>query len=155
VDEPSICATHSLDVAGSEEVTLPSGLDVPAITFSQQVDISDSLKDIGDITKNIEVNVNQLLINNTNGSMNWVQYVEVDISGQDFPTQTIVKYTTTGENSSTLDLPVLISVNELYNYLASGTATLTFVLAGIVPNATPELNGTLCVEAKASDSKSL
>jgi hypothetical protein len=159
VDEPSICDSKSLTSLPSVPVgvTVPSGISTPPISFSQQLELSGTLSKINSVADDVSVTVNQLVLDNTTGSLAWVQYVEVDIATDGMPSQPVVKFSPPpgSMNGSSIDLPVLMDPSTLYSYLSAGPVTLTFTLSGSVPTQTPELTGTMCVSASASKSVSL
>jgi hypothetical protein len=159
VDEPSICDSRNLEEIPTVPVGLsvPVGVKLPNISYSQQLDVSSTLSKITNVANSINVVVNQLVLNNSTGNLSWMSYVEVDIAANNMANMPIVQYTLqpTDEDASSINLPLIIDPNKLLTYLSSGPITLTFSISASIPQQTPHLSGTMCVAATATATKSL
>lgn len=138
VTEPSIC-----DTQGLSQLPIVPNANVPALSFSEQVDLSGPIVKLGYFGDNISLTVTQLSLS---GDVSWVRHVEVDMSTVTLPNQVVVSSDVSGDD--TLNLPVTLSEDTFYQYLSSGPVTLTFTLVGEnVPTQVPTLIGDFCVSA--------
>lgn len=156
VDEPSVCDSQALTQLPSTPVqaTVPG---VVPVSFTQTLDLSSTLNKINNVADSVSVNVTQMLLANSTGTMSWLQHVEVDIVAQGMQSAVLVQYDLQpgDRNATSLSLPVKMDGNTLYSYLSKGPVTLTFTLSGSAPSQVPNLSGTMCLSASAKVSKSL
>lgn len=154
VTEPSICESQALSLP-SVPLSVP-GAD-PTISTTQQMDLSGTFSKIKDVTDSVSIAVNQLVVDNSSGNMSWLNHVEVDIASQGMPSKVMVNYDLkpSDQNSSSVNLPVVLDNDTLYSYLSKGPVTLTFTLSGNIPTQAVNLSGMMCLSASASVSKSL
>jgi hypothetical protein len=154
--EDDVCSTNGLTFPN---VPLP-GIAVPTVSTKTTINLSDTfnkLSDVGDVS----ISVNSDTLTNMGGNFSWLGHLEVDIaSSMDPSTYPSVKLIdmdipTNEQSSSSLELPILLDGNTLFNYLKQGEATLTFTGSGSVPQQPVNLSDTLCLHASVSVDKSL
>lgn len=157
VDEPSICDGKSLTSLPSVSSGDAGGVSLPSVSFTQQLDLSSTLSKINNVADDVSIQVTQMVLDNTSGNMSWVTEVDVDIAANGMQSQRLVHYMAQpgDQSSSSLNLPILLGSGTMYSYLSSGPVLLTFTLSGSVPSQTPELTGTMCINASASKQLSL
>lgn len=152
VDVP-VCADHEVGTVPASPIT---GVTIPPISFQVPLDLSDSLKKVDDVSKEVSVVINQLLLT-SDTDLQWITQVDVSITGDTIDTHTapLATYKSDGSDpGKSLPLTVIMSGDLVINYLRI-PSTLTFTVSGMAQTHPVTLSNTLCVQATGSVSKSL
>ncbi len=144
---------------------------IPPVTKSTSFDFSSTINKINDVATNLNVDIDSLSLNNSNGEFSWVKYVAVTMQSTKLPSVPLAIYNAPAASSNQIDLmPALqASPTEILDYFKSGEVTLTITLGSeagtVVDNTTykmlDSLNGQIpvtvnvCVGVSAQVSKSL
>jgi hypothetical protein len=146
---------------------------LPPFSKSTSFDFSSTLNDITDVTPNITVVLNSLVLDNQQGEFDWLTNVSVTLDSQGLPTLELAEYAPTSLPGATINLATALTPQAtpalLLTYFENGPVTLTVTVGGtkgtVVNEATVKmlqgLNGqlntnvTTCISASASLSKSL
>jgi hypothetical protein len=178
VSEPNACDTESTSFILPALPTIPAqyasvatcsqySLNVPPVSANTSVDVSDAIAKLNSVAKNINVGVNSLTIDNTNGEFNWIGSMDIGVSTQDLPMMALATYAAPASGpGTTLDAKVEMSGADVPKYLGSGSATLTITLRAqdvsacqaMVLETLPSSVSTsvkLCVDVSGDFSKSL
>lgn len=184
VAEPNACDTKSVSFDLSQALSsvqshLPSGetvssfcaagtkntltFQLPPLSATTDLDFSDVLKKVTDVTSSVQVSVNQLMLDNTQGQLDFVSHAEVDIAGNGLPTTVLATYDASKVVSQELNVKVEMDPTTMLTYLKDGPVTLTFIInsnpvfltevcsLAAMPNLTTSVN--LCIAASGSFSK--
>lgn len=155
VEDSNIC--DSVMVNTVVPVSPIPGVVLPPLTFTVNYDFSSTLNKVGDVADQLQANVNQLSISN-NGDLNWVNELDVSVSGNtsDTPVVALASYTKgSGTPGSTVELELLLDTATMLRYLKSGPITLVFTVSGTTPTQSVSLSNTFCVAVSGHFSKSL
>ena len=155
VDAPNVCDTTSIGTIPAAPAVL-AGVSVPPVSFSRPSDLSGTIKKISDVADGVNVSVTQLFLNG-DSDLQWISQVDVSVNGgtPDTPDAPLASYKSSGvDPGNSINLTVQMDTNTAYRYL-SNPVTLTFTVAGQVPDQAVVLTNTMCVEATGNFSKSL
>ena len=185
ISEPDACDTKSMSFDLSQAMSsvqshLPSGetisslcasagtnntltFQLPPLSTTTDFDFSDVLKKVTDVASSVSVSVNQLMLDNAQGQLDFVSHAEVDVSGNGLPMAVLATYDASKVMSKELNVKVEMDAATMLTYLKSGPLTLTITmdsnpvflaevcsLAGM-PNLSSSVN--LCIAASGSFSK--
>jgi hypothetical protein len=106
------------------ELATETTYQLPPITTSTTYDFSSDLSKIGDVAKQLTIDLTQLMLSNTNGQLDFVSQVEVSISGMTLPSAPLATFTL----GNSLDAHIQMGSDTLLSYLQSGPITLTITL---------------------------
>lgn len=182
ISEPSACDGQMVSFPAPTVPAIPPqynntascgsySVNVPSVSTTVNEDLSNTLSKINSVATNLSVNVTELTIDNSMGYFDWVQSLDVQMSGSGLPTAEFANYTVpvTGATSE-LTIKVVMDPADIANYLSSGPVNLTFILGGTTLNACDaetlisnessnggQLSGNfdMCISASGSVSKSL
>lgn len=155
------CATATVDVPVCDDNdvgTIPaspiSGVSIPPVSFKVPLDLSKTIGKVDDVSNEISVAINQMLLNG-DSSLQWITQVDVSIAGDVMPDAPLASYKSDGTDpGKSLSMTVIMTPDVAINYLRT-PATLTFTIAGMAQTHTVSLTNTLCVQATGSVRKSL
>ena len=134
VTEPSACDTHAFSWTIPNLPAVPSGVSgtatIPPVSTSTTVNFSDVLSKVSNVASNVQVGINTLTIDNTNGDLSWVTSLEVDMTGSDptMPQQQLALYTSSGSEAAQLTPTITASQSDVLRYFQAGQVTLTITL---------------------------
>ncbi len=152
VTEPSLCDTSSL---GNVPASPAAGVVLPPHTFTDTLDLSQSISKVTDVANQLTVDVNQLTVDGND--MSWVTGMTVSIqgSGDNTPEVLFATFKSNGTEDTSIPLTVTMDSNTLLSYLESGPVTLSVEVTGTAPLQPVTMTNTLCVMVSGSFSKSL
>lgn len=164
-----ICNATSTQVAMLQAAGLPSTYQLAPQTTSTTFDFSDDISKIDSVAKNLNVQITQLLLDNTNNEFGFVSSVEVDMQGADaaaYPSVKLASYTAPEAGTiSELNVDVALKGDQIIKYLSAGQVQLTITLnsnpvnltevCALVNQANLDTTAHMCVAVSGDFSKSL
>ncbi len=159
VDAPSICDTEAMKKLSMTSIPPQIATLIPptAVTYVQDINISEALSKVNQYTDTITVDVKEFSIADSANDLSWVDNVQVSIIEGD-KRVIVLDYALRPEDKvgSSVNLaPLKIETSKLYNFLSTGNVAFIFTLTATAPPRTPQLSGTVCISASASASKKL
>jgi hypothetical protein len=139
LSDNSVCNTQPVSFPLPSLPAAPTGalclslpdVSFPPLTTTTTVDFSSDLAKVDDsgIVSQLSVVINQLLIDNPHGELNWVQSVQVMASTDTLPSALLATYTKPDAGaSSELNVVVQMPTATVLQYLESGKVLLTITL---------------------------
>ena len=105
---------------------------IPPVSKAISFDFSGDLNKISSITNQLNATINEMLLDNSNKQLNWVNSFEVGIAGStsDTPSIVLLSYTDGSSEEQTINLlpSLLASSDTILNYFESGPITMTITL---------------------------
>lgn len=152
---PQVCQAATAGQVVSQQISL---------TQTVQYNFSSAFSKVDDVSKNVNVKVIELMVDNITHDLDWCSSVQVSITGSASDGSTPMTNLASGSfasPSAEMFVNVEMNGNTLLHYLESGQVSLAFTLNGTVSSsdvcALGELSNIInfCVSASGSFSKSL
>lgn len=139
LSDSSVCDTQPVSFPLPSLSSVPTGtlcqslpdVSLPPLTTTTTVDFSADLAKVDDsgVISQLSVVINRLLIDNSQGDLNWVHSAQVMASTATLPSALLATYTMADAGSPTeLNVVVQMPTDTVLQYLESGAVLLTITL---------------------------
>jgi hypothetical protein len=152
VAEPSVCDTVTFGTIPAA----PISIQVPPISLSTPLDISEPLSKISDVFDQLTLNGADLTITSSS-DLSWVSSLEISVDGgnPNLPKATMASYHSTGAGpGKSLSMHMDMEPNTILTYMKS-PLTVTLTVSGFSPTEANDLGGNVCLSVAGGLKKSL